>query len=182
MLFLCPGLPNLTDNLLPPAPPSYTLVWTKCLLKHKAQIFRCASISWFQAVSGSVIYRFQLAHLRVFQIIVFRVRLSCPWRKTDQKFRDQIKFLKLYSILCYNCWVLQTAHLCYWQPTWPSHPVFLSGCFIVVFSKMKSVSSSKKQNCSHILFCWFVPLFHTLNSMCQFHRHFLIRLSWSMAC
>ena len=32
-------------------------------------IFRCASISWFQAVSGSVIYRFQLAHLRVFQII-----------------------------------------------------------------------------------------------------------------
>ena len=32
-------------------------------------IFRCASISWFQAVSGSVIYRFQLAHLQVFQII-----------------------------------------------------------------------------------------------------------------
>ena len=68
-------------------------------------LFRCARISWFQAVSGSVIYRFQLAHLRVFQIIVFRARLSCPWRKTDQKFRDQIKFLKLYSILCYNCWV-----------------------------------------------------------------------------
>ena len=32
-------------------------------------IFRCASISWCQAVSGSVIYRFQLAHLQVFQII-----------------------------------------------------------------------------------------------------------------
>ena len=31
-------------------------------------VFRCASISWFQAVSGSVIYRFQLTHLRVFQI------------------------------------------------------------------------------------------------------------------
>ena len=31
--------------------------------------FRCASISWFQAVSGSVIYCFQLAHLQVFQII-----------------------------------------------------------------------------------------------------------------
>ena len=119
---------------------------------------------------------------RSFQIIVFRVRLSCPWRKTDQKFRDQIKFLKLYSILCYICLVLQTAHLYYWQPTWPSHPVFLSGCFVVLFSKMKSVSSSKKQNCSHILFCWFVPLFHTLNSMCQFRRHFLKRLSWSMAC
>ena len=35
----------------------------------KLCFFRCASISWFQAVSGSVIYRFQLAHLRVFQII-----------------------------------------------------------------------------------------------------------------
>ena len=36
----------------------------------KLCFFRCASISWFQAVSGSVIYRFQLAHLRVFQIII----------------------------------------------------------------------------------------------------------------
>ena len=37
--------------------------------------FRCASISWFQAVSQSVTYRFQLVHLRVFQII--HSRSSC---------------------------------------------------------------------------------------------------------
>ena len=42
-------------------------------------LFRCASISWFQAVSGSVIYRFQLVHLRVFQIIflLFSAHLLC---------------------------------------------------------------------------------------------------------
>ena len=42
----------------------------------KLCFFRCSSISWFQAVSGSVIYRFQLAHLRVFQIILYKFLLK----------------------------------------------------------------------------------------------------------
>ena len=40
-------------------------------------LFRCASISWFQAVSGSVTYRFQLAHLRVFQSYCKRIVSPC---------------------------------------------------------------------------------------------------------
>ena len=108
-----------------------------------------------------MIYRFQLAHLRVFQIIVFRVRLSCPWRKTDQKFRDQIKFLKLYSILCYNCWVLQPAHLCYWQPTWPSHPVFLSGCFFFFLAIPNVIYLGSKA--LHIIGVWDSKIIGTMH-------------------
>ena len=41
-------------------------------------LFRCASISWFQVVSESVIDVFRLAHLRVFQSYLFLSRHQCP--------------------------------------------------------------------------------------------------------
>ena len=92
------------------------------------------------AVVGMQLHALQ-SNLRVLQIIVFRVRLSCPWRKTDHQFRDQVKFSN--CIQSYVITAAKTVHFCYWQPKRPSHPVFLSGCFVVLFSKMKSVSSAK---------------------------------------
>ena len=47
-------------------------------------IFRCASISWFQVVSESVIDVFRLAHLRVFQSYYFIVQL-CTKRIVEVK-------------------------------------------------------------------------------------------------
>ena len=48
--------------------PSEVVFTTFCELYKKLPFFRCASISWFDVVSGSVINIFlQLAHLRVFQ-------------------------------------------------------------------------------------------------------------------
>ena len=101
-------------------------------------------------------------------LFVFRVRLSCPLRKTEQKFRDQAKS---NSSICIPSYVI-TAGFCnpdicyYWQPTWPnitwSNPVFLLGCFVAVFFFLNEIISfqQKKQNYSYTIFCWFVPLFH----------------------
>ena len=41
--------------------------WKNEDMDHIIKLFRCASISWFQVVSQSVIDVFRLAHLRVFQ-------------------------------------------------------------------------------------------------------------------
>ena len=70
------------------------------------QIFRCASISWFQVVSQSVIDVFRLAHLRVFQSFFFMYFRSLP-NKAKLKFDQDFK----------GCWMSQSTQcpVCLWQ-------------------------------------------------------------------
>ena len=115
-----------------------------------AMFFRCASISWFQVVSQPVIYVFQLAHLRVFQIFIYE---GFPWDVTvnNGSWSPEVGSPPLVAFpgrenAFINCWNLQLKDdqwsFSNWKIGEPSVFVFCLGCSHILKS-YKSGSGSQ---------------------------------------
>ena len=105
------SLGNISENTLVAYKRSYNIKFNRltCPAVNKAIsnmfhswfFIRCASISWFQVVSEWVSYRFQLAHLRVFQIIFVYL---CNFMYL------RIFFAIINYLRCAHCNVMQVKH------------------------------------------------------------------------
>ena len=119
-------------------------------LRRCSLFFRCASISWFQVVSQPVIYVFQLAHLRVFQIFIYE---GFPWDVTvnNGSWSPEVGSPPLVAFpgrenAFINCWNLQLKDdqwsFSNWKIGEPSVFVFCLGCSHILKS-YKSGSGSQ---------------------------------------
>ena len=87
-----------------PCPSSFATALSIKLFILWADLFRCASISWFQVVSKWVTCRFQLAHLRVFQSYSFEHQHY----SNALQGRDPSIFLQIFIALTFSAWLCNT--------------------------------------------------------------------------
>ena len=97
------------------------------------EVFRCASISWFQVVSESVIHAFRLAHLRVFQSYFFKN----PFNNVD-------KFMQLI-------WHIQKIEQNSTRPV-SDWPTYLQGNALIRLGSDKKIQTPKSKPMKRKLF------------------------------
>ena len=159
--------------------------WPWCLIINSSLLSSdCFSLLSSKIVSCSLTNLHDFNHLcETLKCLSFLYSLSV-YHALDE--RQTINLgIKSNSSNCIPIYVItaaKTVHLCYWQPKWPSHPVFLSGCFVVLFSKMKFLFPKWNQflpaKNKIVPISSFADLFHRLN-VSHFELHVPISQTFS---